>query len=177
MNNKLIIILSDTPIKEKVYYNYDIINVNKQSFGKNEDDLLWSINALNYSNFLKNEVEFERTRGYQKVMVQKINNLKNINQKLLVLNKEFSNYNIYTNDFEQIIRPRSYKGIDIINPFNWVSNSLTHNIACSITSEIYDGHYLSDTNYWNGFSGYRNTFGHSFYSHCVTHNLSFICIK
>lgn len=171
MNNNLLIILSDIPINYSSYIDYDIINVNKETFGKNEDDLLWSINALNYSNFLKNELEFERPHGYKKVILQKINDINNINRSLINFKEKLYDYSIYTNDYNH------NKSIDTINPFNWISNSLTFNIASSITKQIYYKLYLSGDSYWNKIPFLKNNFGLCFYSHCSTHNLRFQCIK
>ena len=174
MKNNLLVILSDKPIKYSGYKDYDIINVNKENFGNNEDDLLWSINALNYSNFLKNELEFERPRGYQKVILQKINNLDEINRNLLSFSGEVYNYNLYSNEY--IFGNTNHKiTIDLIEPFNWLSDSLTYNIVSSITNKLYHNYFKIDKSYWN--SLFLNDFKYTFYSHCYTHHINFRCIR
>lgn len=176
MNNNLIIILSDNPIDQTEYKGYDILNINKKDFGNAENEILWCIKALNYSNFLKNEIEFERYKGYDKVLLQRINDIQEINEHFLEWDGDIHNYYIYSDKFIQnsteLLGP-----LDIINPWNWLSNSLTFNIVSSMNSNIYYRVFKNEKGYWNEKTHTKFNFNLVFHSHCITHNIHFKCIK
>ena len=91
MKSNLLVLLSEYPINHVVYKDFDILNIDKQTFRNDiSDDNLWFIEALNYSNFLKNELEFERPIGYTKVLFQKIDtiSLKNVKFMSTIIQKK-----------------------------------------------------------------------------------------
>lgn len=175
MNNNLLVILSETPINQTVYQDFDILNIDKQTFRSDiSEDVIWFIEALNYSNFLKNELEFERPKGYSKVLLQKIDTLEDISKSLLKFGGDLSNHVLYVDPLNYFSKNVGIHGkINLVNCESWLSNSFTYNIISSINNSI----LLNE--YWNrGNNTNNNTkFKFLFYSHCLIHNIFSECIK
>ena len=175
MKSNLLVLLSEYPINHVVYKDFDILNIDKQTFRNDiSDDNLWFIEALNYSNFLKNELEFERPIGYIKVLFQKIDTIEDINESLLKFSGDLNNHIIYVDSTNYFSKGASGNNeLNLINPESWMANSLTYNIISSINSGLLLNRYWEKYFNLNDMIKFRLLF----YSHCLIHNIFSQCIK
>jgi hypothetical protein len=149
MNNNLLILLSDNPIEEKVYKNFEIININKTHFKRDiENNLEWSIEALNYLNFVKNEIEFEKSKLFDRVVVQKVKDISTIDEYLLDTKHKVYNYNVFVK--ESIIYEKgNKKEFEMIYPYSFLSDSFTFNLISSFSYELIGQSIFTDYFYFH----------------------------
>jgi len=171
MNNNLLILFSDNPIEEKVYKNFEIININKTHFKSDiENNLEWSIEALNYSNFVKNEIEFEKSKLFDKVVVQKVEDISSIDEHLLDTKHKVYNYNVFVK--ESIIYDKDgIKELEMIYPYSFLSDSFTFNLISSFNYDLILPEVFTDKFYFYPMNNDDKKILSVLRSHLIEHNI------
>lgn len=171
MNNNLLILFSDNPIEEKVYKNFEIININKTHFKSDiENNLEWSIEALNYSNFVKNEIEFEKSKLFDKVVVQKVEDISSIDEHLLDTKHKVYNYNVFVK--ESIIYDKDgRKELEMIYPYSFLSDSFTFNLISSFNYDLILPEVFTDKFYFYPMNNDDKKILSVLRSHLIEHNI------
>lgn len=171
MNSNLLVLLSEIPIKEKVYKNFEIININKTNFKSEiQNDLEWSIEALHYSNFVKNEIEFENSKLFDKVVVQKVEDISSIDEYLLYTKHKVYNYNVFVK--ESIIFDKDgYKEIELMYPYDFLSDSFTFNLISSFNYELVWSIIFTDLFYFHTMSNDDEKILSVLRGHLIEHNI------
>jgi hypothetical protein len=171
MKSNLLVLLSEIPIKEKVYKNFEIINISKTNFKSGIlNDLEWSIEALHYSNFVKNEIEFEKSKLFDKVVVQKVKDISFINDYLLNVNQKVYNYNVFVK--ESIIHDKNgIKEFELIYPYDFISDSFTFNLISSFNYELVIPEVFTDKFYFGIVENNDTKILSVLRSHLIEHNI------
>ena len=171
MNKNLLVLLSETPIEEKVYKNFEIINISKTNFKSQiQNDLEWSIESLHYCNFVKNEIEFEKSKLFDKVVVQKVEDISNIDEHLLDTKHKVYNYNVFV---EEIIvyDKGGKKEMDLIYPYHFLSDSFTFNLISSFNYELVKPEVFTDEFYFRKMDSNEKKILTVLRGHLIEHNI------
>lgn len=171
MNKNLLVLLSETPIEEKVYKNFEIINISKTNFRSEiENDLEWSIEAIHYCNFIKNEIEFKRSKLFEKVVVQKVKDISSLNEFLLNVSQKVYNYNVFVQ--ESIIHDKNgIKEFEVIYPYDYISDSFTFNLISSFNYELVLPEVFTNKFYFRLMENDDGKILSVFRSHLIEHNI------